>query len=116
GFEADARVKNIAGKFSLAAYYSLLKFHCKVMISIDSAPFHMAIKAGLPTLSFWGPINPVQRFRFDLHKKHEFVYLQTPCSPCIHLSDVVPCGGNNICMKQMDMRMIEPKIKSILKL
>jgi ADP-heptose:LPS heptosyltransferase len=116
GLEADARVKNIAGKFSLAAYYSLLKYHCKAMISIDSAPFHMAIKAGLPTLSFWGPINPVQRFRFDLHKQHEFVYLQTACSPCIHLSDVVPCGGNNICMKQMDMRMIEPKIKSILKL
>ncbi len=116
GFEEYARVKNIAGKFSLAQYYSLLKYHCKAMISIDSAPFHMAIKAGLPTLSFWGPINPVQRFRFDLHKEHEFVYLQTACSPCIHLSDVVPCGGNNICMKHMEMRMIETKIKSILKL
>jgi ADP-heptose:LPS heptosyltransferase len=95
-------------------YYSFLQQHCKAMISIDSAPFHMAIKAGIPTLSFWGPINPIQRFRFDLNPKHDFIYLQTPCSPCIHLSDIIPCGGDNICMKNIEISMVESKLEKLL--
>jgi hypothetical protein len=74
----------------------------------------MAVKAGIPTLSYWGPINPIQRFRFDLNPNHEAIYLQTACSPCIHLSDVVPCGGNNICMKQLTMALSEPKLRALL--
>ncbi|MDZ4668531.1 MAG: glycosyltransferase family 9 protein [bacterium] len=115
GLYTHLRVRNIAGKYSFSEYYSLLKHQCGAMISIDSAPFHMAVKAGIPTLSFWGPINPIQRFRFDLNQTHEAIYLQTPCSPCIHLSDVVPCGGDNICMKQLTIALAEPKLQSLLK-
>lgn len=115
GFNDNKRVKNIAGKLNFADYYSFLQYQCVAMISIDSAPFHMAIKAGLPTLSFWGPINPIQRFRFDMNPAHQFLYLQTNCSPCIHHSDLVPCGGDNICMKNMNINMIEPKIDLLLK-
>lgn len=108
GFNQESRVKNIAGKLSFAAYYAFLQQECKAMISIDSAPFHMAIKAGIPTLSLWGPIRPVQRFRFEEHPIHRYLSLDMHCSPCIHLSDVVPCGGDNRCMKDMqwqDIRM-----------
>lgn len=114
GFEENARVVNIAGTMNFADYYSFLQYHCEAMLSIDSAPFHMAIKAGIATMSFWGPINPIQRFQFTDSKEHQFVYLKTHCSPCIHLSDVIPCGGNNICMKQMEMLEIAPKIDSLL--
>jgi ADP-heptose:LPS heptosyltransferase len=115
GLQDEPRIKNIAGKLNFADYYSFLQYQCVAMISIDSAPFHMAIKAGLPTLSFWGPINPIQRFRFDLYPEHQYIYLQSHCSPCIHHSDVVPCGGDNFCMKNMNMQMIEPKIDLLLK-
>ena len=114
GFEQNSRVKNIAGKLSFKDYYEFLQFECKAMISIDSAPLHMAMRLGLPTLSLWGPIQPQQRFNFKDQTKHQFYFLQKTCSPCIHLSDIVPCGGNNHCMKDMQISAIKNQILSLL--
>jgi ADP-heptose:LPS heptosyltransferase len=96
---AKLKTKNIAGKMSFQAYYHFLSQHCIAMISIDSAPLHIATKLGIPSFSIWGPINPMQRIQKDTNIKQHFLYLNKPCSPCIHLSDIVPCNGNNICMK-----------------
>ena len=114
GFEQNSRVENIAGKLSFKDYYEFLQFECKAMISIDSAPLHMAMRLGLPTLSLWGPIQPQQRFNFKEQTKHQFYFLQKTCSPCIHLSDIVPCGGNNHCMKDMQISAIKNQILSLL--
>jgi len=97
--EAKQKTKNIAGKLSFEAYYHFLFSNCIAMISIDSAPLHIATKLGIPSFSIWGPINPMQRIQKDTKSKQHFLYLNKPCSPCIHLSDIVPCKGNNICMK-----------------
>lgn len=107
------RIKNIAGTMPFGEYYNYLLTECAAMISIDSAPLHIAMKLGLPTLSFWGPINPEQRMATNL-PKHLVVYLQTHCSPCIHLSDVVPCGGNNICMKNITQQHATDAINKLL--
>ncbi|MFY8020065.1 MAG: glycosyltransferase family 9 protein [Bacteroidia bacterium] len=114
GFENNSRVKNIAGQLSFKAYYEFLQFECKAMISIDSAPLHMAMRLGLPTFSLWGPIQPQQRFNFKDQNKHSFHFLHKTCSPCIHLSDIVPCGGNNHCMKDMHIQSIQNQILSLL--
>ncbi len=110
------RVINIAGIHPFSEYYNFLHSQCAMMISIDSAPLHIARKLGIPTLSLWGPINPEQRisFRNDQQHKNAVYYLGVPCSPCIHLTEVVPCGGNNICMKDMDSKSIFPLIENVL--
>lgn len=108
------RVKNIAGTQSFNQYYSFLQHNCVAMLSIDSAPLHIAIKLGLPTLSFWGPIKPSQCYNFENQTKHLHYYLQTACSPCIHLTEVVPCGGNNICMKNMQIQIVKPLLQNLL--
>lgn len=106
------KVQNIAGKFNLEEYYRFLSESCIAMISIDSAPLHIAMKLGLPTLSIWGPIKPEQRI--DLNQsKHLVVYHPQACSPCIHLSDIVPCGGNNICMKEIPDQVLVQKTKEL---
>jgi ADP-heptose:LPS heptosyltransferase len=96
------RVLVIAGKFTFSEYYSFLKFHCIGMITIDSAPFHFAVKFKIPSVSLWGPINPYHRFNFTDQSLHHFYYLNSDCSPCIHQTEIVPCKGNNICMKNME--------------
>lgn len=113
-FLGDPSVHNIAGRFSLKEFYALLSQHNIAMFTIDSAPFHMAVKFGVPSLSFWGPINPAQRLKFEDYTLHDYYYLNKECSPCIHLSDVLPCGGNNICMKDMDIAMILEKADKLI--
>lgn len=109
------RIRNTAGEFGFEEYYHFLQHECVAMISIDSAPLHIAMKLGMRTLSLWGPINPLHRFRFSGQHKHLSYYLATECSPCIHHTEVVPCGGDNICMKHMETHEINTLTDNLLK-
>lgn len=105
------RVHNNAGKLSFNEYYTFLGTQCALMITIDSGPLHIARKLKLPIVSLWGPINPEQR-QADTQSAY---YLKKPCSPCIHHTEVVPCGGDNICMKHMQIEPIQNIIQQQLK-
>lgn len=102
------RILNLAGRYRLQDFYSFLYAKCAIMISIDSAPLHIARKLGLPTLSFWGPTNPLNYLEIkegEAHR-HRYHYLGVHCSPCIHHTMVLPCGGNNFCMQDMEEQKI----------
>jgi ADP-heptose:LPS heptosyltransferase len=105
------RVKNVAGKLTFNDYYKFLGTNGRLMLSIDSAPLHIAIKLKLPVISFWGPISPVHRIANTQYT----YFLNKPCSPCIHHTEQIPCGGNNTCMSDMDINYIKKLIKDILK-
>lgn len=104
------RVENIAGRFNFKEYYNYLAIHAKCMLSIDSAPLHIANKLNIPSVSFWGPINPSQRLK---DTKNAY-YIEKACSPCIHHTEMIPCGGNNVCMKDMEIKHIITLINSII--
>lgn len=105
-----SRVKNLAGQLSFDAYYKLMGTKGKCMLSIDSAPLHIAQKLRLPVFSFWGPINPAQR----ISDSSNTYYLNKACSPCIHHTEVIPCGGNNICMKDMVLADFKAQLNQLL--
>lgn len=104
------RVLNTAGQFGFNEYYSFLGKEARYMLSIDSAPLHIAQKLGIPTFSFWGPINPAQRLD-DISNTY---YLNKSCSPCIHHTEVIPCGGNNVCMKDMQLDVIVSRLSPLM--
>lgn len=106
----NERVMNVAGKYSFLEYYTFLGSEARCMLSIDSAPLHIANKLNLRSLSFWGPINPVQR----LEDTANTYYLNKTCSPCIHHTEVIPCGGNNTCMKDMQLNEIFTLLNRVL--
>ncbi len=113
---STSRIVNIAGKFDFPSYYHFLTEECVCMVSIDSAPLHIAKKLGVPTVSIWGPTNPGNYLKINPgeQNKHLFHYLNVPCSPCIHYHKILPCGGNNTCMKNIETDSITEKIKSLL--
>jgi ADP-heptose:LPS heptosyltransferase len=113
---STSRIENIAGKFDFPSYYRFLTEECVCIVSIDSAPLHIAKKLGVPTVSIWGPTNPANYLKINPveQNKHLFHYLNVPCSPCIHYHKILPCGGNNTCMKNIEATSITEKIKSLL--
>lgn len=109
--QAD-RIRNIAGTLSFADYYQFLYSECRFMVTIDSAPLHIARRLHLPTLSLWGPTNPENLSAQN--PKHRALYLRKHCSPCVHHTEVLPCGGDNVCMKDISMAQIETELKYLL--
>ena len=111
------RILNYAGMAEdFSAYYSFLRDKGVCLVTIDSGPLHIARKLGLPTVSVWGPTHPDNYLRIepDEAERHLYCYLRSPCSPCVHHYETLPCGGNNFCMKNIAAGEIIGKIPELL--
>lgn len=94
----DGRVINLAGKTRFAELLGVLK-RCRLLITNDSGPLHLACALGVATLSFFGPETPMlygPRGEFD-----QVFYQGIYCSPCLNVFNVktAPCRGQNLCMQ-----------------
>jgi ADP-heptose:LPS heptosyltransferase len=111
------RILNYAGMAEdFGTYYSFLRDKGVCLVTIDSGPLHIARKLGLPTVSVWGPTNPENYLRVEPHEteRHLNFYLRSPCSPCVHHYETLPCGGNNFCMKNIPAAAIIGGIRELL--
>jgi ADP-heptose:LPS heptosyltransferase len=112
-----SRIVNFAGMAeNFGSYYRFLQEKGVCMITIDSGPLHMARKLGLPTISVWGPTDPGNYLKIlpQEQGRHLSFYLKTPCSPCVHYYSLLPCGGDNFCMKNIQAGAIIEKIQQLL--
>lgn len=115
-YKQKGRLFNIAGALDFDAYYSFIADKGVCMVTIDSGPLHIARKLGLPTVSIWGPTDPLSYIKIPAgqEKRHLYVYNKVSCSPCVHHYESLPCGGNNICMKEIPAESIIEKIDTLL--
>lgn len=112
------RILNYAGKAeNFSAYYEFLRDNGVCLLTIDSGPLHIARKLGLPTVSVWGPTDPDNYLRIEPHERdrHLYYYLKSPCSPCVHHYETLPCGGNNFCMNNIPAAAIIGKLQELLR-
>lgn len=93
------KIENFAGSFSFSNYYQFLHNECKVMLTVDSAPLHIAQKLNMPTLSIWGPTTP--QSRIEVNQNNKIIFHNVVCTPCAHISGALPCKGNNFCIKEI---------------
>ncbi len=71
---------NTAGLLSLPASTELIR-QCRLLVSNDSAPLHLASAAGTPTLALFGPTVP--KFGFAPYRSNSAVLgLELSCRPC----------------------------------
>jgi ADP-heptose:LPS heptosyltransferase len=82
---------------------------------IDSALLHYARLLRVRCRSWWGPTHPDTRLRPITGLEEQVVYRKVPCSPCIHLAETPPCGGNNVCIRNLFEPGAEPEWCSIVR-
>ncbi len=92
-------ILNTAGKLNIQELTALIS-RTKLMITNDTGPMHLSFAAHRPTIALFGPASPVQ---FGNHPSVCAVYKKVACSPCVHDHIKLPCQGNNICMKQIEV-------------
>jgi len=113
GSDAQGRVFNIAGKFSLAELCGLLTMS-EALISNDSGPLHLAEALTIPTVSFFGPETPL--IYGPTGEGHVVFYKGIYCSPClnVHNQKKAPCNGNNVCMKLISPDEVFASLRMLL--
>jgi len=108
---AQTIIAEIGGGFSLCGRLSIGQ-SAKVIalsagfIGIDSLLVHLARALGVPTVSVWGPTDPVTRLRpYGIAERA--VFTKITCSPCIHVNETPPCRGRRECMVEAVNRLGE---------
>ena len=91
---------NIKESISLYKYLTLL-------VSCDSGPLHLCAALGIPTVSLFGPTDPLRNGAYGLH--HGTVYKLLSCSFCWKRK--CPLGTNE-CMKQMTVDEVFEAVRS----
>jgi len=100
---ANSEFKNMCGNFPLAESLAILA-HAEKFWGIDSALLHFARLFGIECVSYWGPTNPSTRLREFPGLREEVIYEKIPCSPCVHVTETPPCGGDNVCIQNLFLK------------
>jgi len=90
---------NMAGKTSVDQLISLVKY-ATLFITNDTGPMHIGYSVGTKMVALYGPCSPEQ---YGMNKGSYNIYHKVYCSPCVHEFIIPPCGGDNQCMKLIEV-------------
>ena len=108
----EAKILNLCGKLSIPETIEFLK-SCALLISNDSAPTHMGVAAGIPTITLY--CSTVREFGFyPYHEKgRSLSYDELDCKPCgIHGLKKCPTGTFD-CGKKLFPNLVLNEIEKI---
>jgi ADP-heptose:LPS heptosyltransferase len=116
GIQDNLRIRNWAGQLGFEAYIDALANTAVAMVTIDSAPLHIAARLGIPIVAIWGPTQSQSLAPTWLResKRYKEVNLKVHCSPCVHHTKELPCKGNNFCIKDIEMLYVLNHLKDLL--
>ncbi|MDP2688749.1 MAG: glycosyltransferase family 9 protein, partial [Deltaproteobacteria bacterium] len=110
----SGRVKNMAGALTLKDTMRLLR-DCRLFITNDSGPMHLAVLMGTPVVALFGPTHPAH-FLPPERENIAVLYHDYICSPCVHVIDpeYLPCKGDAPCMSSIDVAEVYEAAKRLL--
>jgi len=111
---ARARTLVAAGLWSLDDFIAALgRMACYV--TNDSGPMHLAAAQGVPLVTLWGPSRPDSWA--PQSKRHEILYENYPCSPCIHMFTTYEgmwCRHEGWCMQAIVQAKVLAAVERVL--
>lgn len=95
------------GKTDMQKLASLIRC-CRVYITTDSAPLHIAASIDVPFIALFGPTDP--RRHIPKVKTYKVLKSNTKCSPCYKPS----CRKGNLCMKRIKVEDVLAAVEEFL--
>jgi heptosyltransferase-2 len=101
----DSSIVNVAGKTTLLDLCALLRF-CKLLLTNDTGPMHVAAAIGTPVVSIWGSTSP--ELTGPLSRRSVVIRQPVECSPCF----LRECPIDFRCMMGVQ---VDEVVKAVLK-
>ena len=101
------RVINLAGKTNLRELMALISL-CKVFLTNDSGPMHIAAALKTPLLALFGSTNEVKTRPYQFGN---IIHKHTSCSPCY----LRVCPIDFPCMKEIEVEEVYQELQKLLK-
>ncbi len=100
------QVINLAGKTTIRELAALIKC-CRVLLTNDSGPMHMAAALGVPPLALFGSTNDVKTGPYGLGR---VLHKHVECSPCYKRV----CPIDFRCMKRIEVEEVLRNLREML--
>lgn len=101
------------GKMSLPRFAALLK-KCKVVITNDGGPLHVATSVGTKTVSIFGPVDERVYGPYPNDGKHVVVKSDITCRPCYKNFKFQKCK-NIECLRSLDAQKVIEAAEKLMK-
>lgn len=98
---------DITGKTNIMQLAAVIK-RCRVFITSDSAPMHIAYFCAVPFVALFGPTDPKRHLQPNV--KHRLIYKGLKCSPCYK-----PRCKNALCMERITPEEVVSAVYELLK-
>ena len=105
-------IVNLCNKTSLSQFAALLK-RCRLLITNDGGPLHMASALGVKTVSVFGPVDEKVYGPYPLSENHMIVTGGVKCRPC-YKSFRYPLCQNRICLDSIEPSKVLEAVRSNL--
>ncbi len=103
---------NFAGKTSLRELMALLKC-CRVFLTNDTGPMHVAAALGVPTIAIFGSTSPELTAPFSSNESRvQIIVSDVPCSPCF----LRECPIDFRCMNSIGVERVAQAVLDFSKL
>jgi lipopolysaccharide heptosyltransferase I len=102
-------VCDLSGKTTPAELAALIR-RAEVAVTNDSGSMHVAASLRKPTVSVFGPTNPVHIGPYQ--RPESVVRVDLPCSPC-NYRRLSQCPFGHACMKQVTSEMVVERVQKI---
>ncbi len=100
-------VVNLSGRCDIRETVALID-KCRVFVSTDSGPMHIAHALGVPTVALFGPDDP--RITGPLLGNFDMIQLPLPCVPCRSKE----CHMESVRCMEIDAEKVMRAVKSLL--
>jgi len=106
----DLAVANLAGKTSLRELMALLKL-CRVLVTNDTGPMHVAAALGTPVVALFGSTSPeLTAPGLPGDPRHALLKSDAPCAPCF----LRECPIDFRCMKSISVERVAAAVMETL--
>lgn len=97
---------NACGQTSFMQLGALIR-RCRVFVSVDSAPLHIAAAVGVPFVALFGPTDPKRHLPYS--EKFVLIRKELKCAPCYRPR----CATKN-CMRQIKVEEVQTAVLDLI--
>jgi len=96
---------DLTGKIDLDVLPAVIK-NCKLVITNDGGPMHMAVALGIKSVSVFGPVSELVYGPYPSSKDHLVIKSDTACRPCYKNFRMLNCDRDKECLKSIGVNEV----------
>ena len=110
---SQQRIVDLVGRTTLGELAALFK-RCKLIVTNDGGPLHMAVALGIKTVSIFGPVSEKVYGPYPISQSNLVVKNDIECRPCYRNFRMPDCKRQRQCLSSLSVEEVFAAVRRLL--